>query len=159
MDKSGLMAEVTRAREDLMASLSRVPPGRMGEVALHDAWTTKDLVAHLAFWERRAAALATALLAGETPGPDEALDTINAKAFQASRDLSLETVLVEEGEAYQALMALVSAIPADTLFDTARFPLLGGGSLAEVVINNTSGHYEQHSPELASWIEKQDLRR
>ena len=159
MDKAGLVAEIEESRAVFMAEIARIPAEQMEAVALYGVWSPKDLLGHIAFWERRAASLMSALLAGQTPAKGQDVDELNAGAYQASHSLPLEAIRREEAGAYQDLMALVETLPEDTLASPARFTWLDGAPLVELALNNTSGHYAEHLPDLKTWIGTLHLRR
>ncbi len=159
MDKTSLVTEVEESRASFLAEMARIPPDRMEEVALYGVWSPKDLLGHVAFWERRGAFLMNALVAGQVPATSQDVDELNASAYQASRRLPVEAIRREEAEAYRELMALVATLPDDTLTSPARYDWLEGGPLADLVLNNTSGHYAEHLPDLKTWIDSLNTRR
>ena len=62
--KEELLAQIFTAREELEATLARVPERQMGAPILHDGWSVKDTLGHLGFWEELAIARFNLLRAG-----------------------------------------------------------------------------------------------
>ena len=53
MTRDELMAKLDGSRAELEALLARVPAERRSLPALSNGWSVKDLLAHLATWEKR----------------------------------------------------------------------------------------------------------
>ena len=163
MDKQSLLEGIRAEREKLDAALARVAPADMERQALYAHWSVKDLVAHFGFWERRAGEVARDLAAGKTPepliGPGDDLDRVNERAYQAGHAQPLEDVIAGERQAYATLLARVEEISEVDLVDPTRFAWLRGGSLGQVVEDNSTGHYAEHLPHLISWIEENGINR
>lgn len=155
MDRGELVARLLAGRADLEAALRRVEAGRMEDVVLHGDWSVKDLLAHLAFWERRVVAFYQAL-ADDAPWravkDDAGIDTLNAGVLAWGRRRSLDEVRREEEEAWAALLALVESAPTGDLFNPTRFPRTEGRPFAESIEANGNGHYAEHLPELQAWL-------
>ncbi len=68
-DKAGLLRRQHEARLDWERLLAQVPPERMAEPGVKRDLSAKDIVAHLAAWERHATHRLRLLSRGETPEP------------------------------------------------------------------------------------------
>lgn len=155
LDKKDLLAEIRREREALESEFALLSETQMGEIALYEQWTPKDLLAHLCFWERRAITLGKELTGGEEPkplGPGESLDELNVKAYHANQNRPLEEVRSEEQAAYQELIAWVEGTSESDLMDQALLKWMQGTPLSQVVADNTFEHYAEHLPHLKSWM-------
>ena len=143
-------------RKELEKLLARLSPSQMEmEKALYENWSVKDLLAHLGFWERRAAAILKALQAGEAVPSlvgDLTLDEVNAQAFAANHFRPLADVQAEEEAAYQDLLALTENAPENDLFDPQRFTWTNGQPFFDWIEGNSYGHYQEHLPALLEWI-------
>lgn len=153
MSKQELIAEITSGRALLDAALSKVDEERMPLIILHGEWSTKDLIAHLGFWEDTVVKLFNILHTGKIPEPFE-LDALNAKVLAESRKQSLSDVCRQEKAAYQKVLALVKSTSDDELFNPNHFPWTGGKPFEELIRDNTCGHYEEHLPELMAWLKR-----
>lgn len=106
-----------------------------------DGWSLKDVVAHIAAWQRYSAGRLAALGRGEMdPGQPAAEDDFNAGAREASRSRSWEDVRAEAERAHNAFVSTIEAVPEHTF---ARDDGLG----AFVVAVNGVEHYEEHLPD------------
>ena len=125
MDKNELLNEIQSGRKALDGALARLAPEQMQvDNALYGAWSVKDLLVHLGFWEQRAAVIFSALQQGDTVpnllgGTN--LDEVNARAYAAGHPLPLEQVQAEEKAAYLFLLRLTEAASESDLFDVERF--------------------------------------
>jgi hypothetical protein len=156
MDKDSLIKGIKAGRAQLEELLSQVSHPHMLEIAMHEQWSVKDFISHLAFWERRAASLYQILASGGVPTPvgEEALDKINERAYQDQKGLSLDDALSDEQAAYRALLTLAENASEIDLIDEKRFAWLNGTPFAQVLADNTSGHYAEHLPALQAWFEQ-----
>ncbi len=151
MDKTELLREMRGAHAPIAAAVAAVaadellavPPGM-------DPWTRKDVVAHLEFWHRYAAALLRGLRTGVDPDPDGAGDDIqgtNALAREADRERSVEDVRSGFAASFEALAAAVQEASEHELFDAGVQPW-ASGTAADEILANTSAHYAKHAPHL-----------
>ena len=156
MDKNELLIEIQSGRKALDEALARLAPEKMQvDSALYGAWSVKDLLVHLGFWEQRAAVIFSALQQGEPvpslPGGPN-LDEVNALAYAAGHALPLEQVQAEELAAYRFLLRLTEAAAESDLFDGERFSWTQGRPFWEWIEGNSYGHYAEHMVALNEWI-------
>jgi hypothetical protein len=154
VDKSELLNEVRKGRARLEATLAQIREADMTPGRLDNGWSVKDLLAHLAFWERRAGELLNILLRGEVPAPipDYDVDAINKQAYDESLARPLAEVRQQEQAAYRDLLAMVEAAPDAALFDPKHFAWTENRPFYGWIADNTYGHYEEHSPALDSFV-------
>lgn len=117
-------------------------PGAAGD------WSLKDVVAHVAHWERYMARRLQAVLRGETNIPPEStLDTDedNALVYAEHRDEPLADVLAGARQSHQELLGLVEALPESALAGTHWFSS-SDAPLWESIAGNTYEHYREHAP-------------
>jgi len=150
--KEELLAQIFTAREELEATLARVPERQMGAPILHDGWSVQDTLCHLAFWEEVAMACFAALRAGQTPDPIVDVDALNARILKDFHHLSLDEVREREQVAYQQVIDMVESASDDELFDPGHFTWTNGNPFMVWIENNTWGHYAEHLPELQAWL-------
>lgn len=154
MTRDELMAKLDGSRAELEALLARVPAERRTLPALSNGWSVKDLLAHLATWEKRVLYLYGRLSTGR-PVEDTIsdLNEFNAAAYQANRDRPLAEIQAEEAQAYADLRHLAQTAPEAHLFDPAHFPWTQGMAFYEMIGNNSYGHFDEHMPDLRAWLE------
>ncbi|HEU4784149.1 MAG TPA: maleylpyruvate isomerase N-terminal domain-containing protein [Ktedonobacterales bacterium] len=109
-----------------------VQPGRFG------AWSVKDMLAHITFWEQRLIAYvngATESLVQPDEDETVAIDRINAEVLAAHRDRRLAEVRAAFDASYQQTLALAESLSAEDLANEALYGLLAG---------DTFEHYREH---------------
>ena len=117
--KAELLERLTRARERFDEALSRIPRERLLEPSWGE-WTLKDLVAHVAAYERWTAEQMAAEPPEEERGQVEAtasggVDALNRMIYEQHRDDPLQQVLAESPAAHAALREAVERLTDDEL--------------------------------------------
>lgn len=161
MNKNELLARIHSDRERLEAALASVDETRMNDTVLYGAWSVKDMLAHIGWWEQRATHIIDAVIHGQPPQgsvDSENIDQVNAKVYQENRSRSLSDVRQSEQAAYQTLLQLVEAMSEADLFDPQCFTWTKGQPLANWVIWNTYEHYAEHMVELQDWLKRQSQK-
>ncbi len=121
-----------RRLEQNLAPLSEkdmLRPGVVGE------WSVKDVLAHLASWERFFLDWYAADQRGETPHPPapgltwkpKDLDILNRRIFVKHRDRPLSKVLADFRNTHKRFMATVQAIPEKDIITKERFAWIKPG--------------------------------
>jgi len=154
MDRRELMHNLQAGRRRLEDALAGLRDDTLLAPALDNGWSVKDLLAHLAFWEKRAGDIYLGLVIGDIAdleGADLTVDELNARALKQSRPASLAQVRENEAWAFHALRRLAAAAPEEHLFDPLCFVWTGGRPFAEWIADNTYGHYDEHLPALLAW--------
>jgi hypothetical protein len=154
MDRRELLQAMQGGRDRLEAALSGLRDELMLAPELGDGWSIKDLLAHLAFWEKRVGDLYLGLVIGDMSnleGMDMSIDELNALAFECNQLASLAQVRESESWNYQALKRLAAAAPEEHLFDPQCFAWTGGRPFVEWIAAETYEHYDRHLPALLAW--------
>src|SRR5919202_264043 len=85
LGRADLIARFRADMARLLAAVSRIPEERRGQV-IRDGWTLKEILAHIAAWDREVARGLDELLAGRLPAfMSYQEDVFNARTAQASR--------------------------------------------------------------------------
>jgi hypothetical protein len=103
------------ARERLGALIARVGER---DVALDDGWTAAALLAHLAFWDRLAAARLERYLREREPpvsASDAVTELTNAAAMGQWKDTPVRVAAKQAREAAAAADRVIETLPADAL--------------------------------------------
>jgi hypothetical protein len=140
-----LAAVVARTEAELIEP--RMPAG----------WTIKDILGHLAWWDRWLVFTLypddARFAANPPPMIDEirdgklSLDEINARVFEYNKARSLADVRAEYVEAFRASAAVGAALTEAEVFDPSGRSALIGWSVAELVFGIYE-HYEEHAHEI-----------
>ena len=147
MNRSTLRDAIDAGRARLDADLAAISDAAMLE-RIDDAWTRKDVLAHLEAWERRVVALLDILRAGAEPDDDGDTDQLNERFYRAGRDRALDDVRAGEREAYAAVLAAIDGASDEELFDGHHFAWTDGDPLADWFRGNTDEHYDEHREQL-----------
>jgi uncharacterized protein (TIGR03083 family) len=168
MDKTTLLMTIEAEYAQLEAVLAQLAPEQMTAPGVEDAWSVKDVLAHLRFWQQRMHTILEAALRGERPprpatsleagladGPDW-MDQLNARAVAAQQERPGPELLADLRRSHQATIALIDSIPEDDLRDPTRIEtaLNGYSSLQQLIEGDTSEHYQEHSASIQAWLER-----
>lgn len=137
------------ALDTLLASLT---DEELTQPGVTDAWSVKDHMAHLTWWEQR-----VIRMLGGAPDPvdgipgvsasdpeDVRLARINDHVFSEQRDLPLAVVRAAFAASYGEMLHLIQTVPDDVL--AAQYDWIEG---------NSSGHYEEHIQMVCIWRERE----
>ena len=147
MNRTPLLELIAAGRDRLETTLAGLSDEAMLD-RIDDAWTRKDVLAHLAAWERRVVDNLATLRAGGEPDGSVETDELNDAFHRAARDRSLGDVRAEERAAYQAVLAAIAGASDPELFDGRHFGWTEGDPLADWFRGNTDEHYAEHLDQL-----------
>lgn len=151
--KENLMKRVVNGRTAFEETLARVPEDQMQTPILHDGWSIQDMLGHLAFWQELMTARFAALRAGQIPDPVTDFDALNARILNDFRHLTLDEVNEREQAAYQQVLDMLEDATEDELFKPDHFAWANGNPFVAWIAGNTWEHYEEHLPELQTWLD------
>ncbi len=161
MSKAQLLDDLQKENAYWEALLAEVGEARMTEPGVAGNWSIKDVVAHLTGWRRRTVARLQAPARGESePAPPwpavlQTDDEINAWIYEENRDRPLPDVLRDSGEAFQALVEAIQALPEADVIDPNRFYWMGGQPLSAAAL--FSHFHEEHEPGIRAWLQENSL--
>lgn len=146
---------------EALQSLYQVDPGNHGG-SDRDAWTAKDLSAHIAAWEQ---VLLRFHIGGEAfsrvielPGAEyhvTPFDEVNAHLFEEYESLNMDEVSNFARETHQSLMTTLVDLPEEAYQEPpATIVSLGLDPypLYEYIAANTYDHYAEHLQDVKSRI-------
>lgn len=161
--KADFLEELRGERLAWQALLGRIHPQDMERPGWSGSWSVRDLVVHVTAYERglvewlEAARRGEALTFPVLDHPD--IDYRNALILERYQDWSLGEVLAEAERVFQALLAVVEAVPEAELLHPGQTewyvkPRWGQRrALWECIADDSCRHYQQHLEELSSWLE------
>ena len=149
--KQDLLERMRRARERFDRTLERIPrerflePGRWGDLTL------KDLVAHVAAYERWTAEQMVAEPPREQQAAvqaqaDAGVDALNRWIYEQHRDDPLDAVLAESPAAHAQLRATIQRLPDDQVHRPQWWT--GDRTLLEMIPEQSDIHYGDHIADL-----------
>jgi hypothetical protein len=151
VDKPELIRTIREAHERVAGAIDGVPAGRLLEPATDD-WTGKDLLAHLAWWHDHSILVIEALREGRQPYDDTdpaiTTDALNDRTYREHLDDPPEHTRQAFNDSFTRLLAAIESVTDEELFAEDRWPWLGGEALAEMILWDSSRHYNDHREHL-----------
>lgn len=156
-NQADLLAGIQAHHQALDALLAGYTDAQMERHILQDAWSLKDVLAHITFWEQRLLLiLRNAAQGNHTPNivqPDDlppdafraALDRLNAEVYRANAHRPLAEVRADYARAFAEVLATLAATPEADIFAPTGYQRIFGESPLGVIAGNTYGHYLEHS--------------
>jgi hypothetical protein len=160
MNKTELLQAIQTGRAELDALLAQLNDEQMSDPALDGGRSVKDVLAHIAVWERRCARWFETTLDGGIPQRPEPgvtwgqIDELNEYDFLRTRDSLLQEVLVDERRFYQQLLDLVKSLPEEDFGENHRFSWWEGEPIGAVIASNSYEHYQEHIEQIEAWLAK-----
>ncbi|MFC2030184.1 type II toxin-antitoxin system HicB family antitoxin [Chloroflexota bacterium] len=150
--RSALLARLAAERSGLMEQLLGVDESPLTEAPIVGSWTAKDLLAHLASWDRWMHQTMRAMVAGHAPDFSalEDFDASNTAFLEPWRSSSLGEVLSEVRGARREWIAWLEGLPEDAFF-RRRSHAGRTWSNFRVPLRVIWEHDAEHSEQIASW--------
>jgi uncharacterized protein (TIGR03083 family) len=135
----------------LVAQLSVSQLNQPGAVGV---WSVKDVLAHLAFWERYALNTLRAVAQGEEPAlaADDETERKNASVVAQYYQRPLAAVIADWQQAREELLDALEDIDDEMLNDPDYFPWSAGRSLLERIAGNSFDHEQEHIEQIREWM-------
>ncbi len=167
LSKDQMIETMTRKRGEWEALLAKVPLERIETPGVEGQWSVKDVMAHIAHYERWLAAFLESVASGEEPVVSD-LDNMemharNAAIYELNHAKTLEQVQNEAHAAYRRLIEAVRALEESDFLPGSRFApyirrLWGeDGLLVEVIGGDSFDHYADHIAPLRAWLAAQSI--
>jgi hypothetical protein len=151
VDTGRLLKQLDRAWNEFKGSYAGMSEEELLEPGVTGAWSVRDIIAHVTWWEEEALAHLPTILAGRKPPRYSVtyggIDAFNALMTERRRHLSLAEVLRWQGEVHRRLIDFVERLPADQ----------AGGSETRFrrrLRLDTYGHYPKHTRAIRTWRER-----
>ncbi len=154
-----LLARLAAERAGLLEQLIGLDETTLTEVPVLDGWTVKDLLAHIAAWDRWELREMKRILGGEPPDLSAIrdMDSYNAAVVAAWRDRPLTEVLAELREARAAWVAWLRTLPEEQFFLQRLF---GGEDWSfPGCVEVQWRHDAEHAAQISAWREAKGLKR
>jgi DinB family protein len=145
--RAQLLARIDKAWAAFTDSYAGLTPSEMLEPGVTGAWSVRDLIAHVTWWEGEALAHLPGILRGRTPPRYSVtyggIPAFNALMTEKKQSLSLADVLREQDETHRRLIALVEDVPQDQITTDTRW--------RHRLRLDTYGHYPKHAAAIRRW--------
>ena len=153
MDKAEFLRRVDSAHERWQELVEKVGAARLSEPESAGPWSTKDLMAHIAWYEREMVAVIRerSLAGSELWNLDN--EARNAVIFRQNQDRSPDDVQTEAAVVHQQLREALEELPEEHYGNPARFRNMPADWLPwQVFAGNTYEHYLDHAADLEAWL-------
>src|SRR5262245_12755351 len=142
-----LLTRLEDAWKRLQASYAGLTPDELLEPGVTDAWSVRDILAHVTTWEEEALRYLPLIATGGTPPRYSTayggIDAFNARMTEAKRHLSLPAVLHQLEDTHRQLIALVQTAPDALITSETRF--------RHRLRLDTYSHYPLHAEAIRKW--------
>ena len=143
MDVDGLLADEERGWLALTEVFGDVPPDRFDEPSVTDeGWSPKDVMYHVAAWSEEAAKVLGRIAAGTHRESDPDIQVLNERWFEEGRGLDDDVVRIRFAKGRGAMRQVFSKLTEV------------GADAWEWFEESGPRHYEEHLPDLRSFLER-----
>jgi hypothetical protein len=148
---TALIRATSTRLELLLAQLSVAEINQPGAVGV---WSVKDVLAHIAFWERYAVNTLKSVARGETPllSADDETERKNASVVAQYYQRSLAAVIADWQQAREDLLEAIEDLEDADLNDPDRFHWSEGRSLLDRIAGNSFEHEQEHIEQIQAWM-------
>lgn len=152
-----LAARIRIEREAFESELAALSPEQMTAPGMVDAWSAKDLIAHLTAWEQLFLGWVAAGRRGDKPDPDPAtlwgpkVQELNQRIYEAHRNELLDAVQAEARTSYRQVLDWASRVSDQELLAHGRYSWTGAMTLLEYALFNTNEHYRWAANMARQW--------
>lgn len=161
-NRDALLRAVRSLRDEIEHATAGAGAAQPTRNADDDAWTLKDLIAHLSSWRLTTAARLEAALDGTEPAmpwpapldEEHDLDEINRWFARENRGKPLAQIVQESRDSFDRVERAIAALPERDLFRPGHFSWLGGEALGPAVVRGTVEHHQEHEPDFRDVLRK-----
>ncbi|HHY56770.1 MAG TPA: ClbS/DfsB family four-helix bundle protein [Chloroflexi bacterium] len=158
-NRSDLLRLIQTTRAELLSTIDAVPPDRREE-PLPSGLSVKDLLAHVAFWERYLLDRLEAAAAGRDVASlpydiDAEVDAINARVLAQHQSQSWEVIWFDFEDVHRRALAVIEQLGEADIFDPARSRAVIGDDAHTVfahIYAETAEHFAEHAAEIRAWL-------
>lgn len=129
----------------LTEALSGISEERLAEASAVGAWSVKDVMGHVAFWDEQALLAAERHLAGQAPVRVADWEGMNERQAAARAERSAAEQRAAMERAHELVVALLESRPP---LDPAAVGLCG------CLEEDTYQHYDEHARDVRAWRER-----
>ncbi len=141
-------------RAEFTKLLARLTPSMLIQPGVAGAWSVKDMLAHLAWYEREEAELIREAGVQASPLWAVPCEPRNALLWEQRHERPLEDVMADFREAFEMLVTAVEGLSDEDLVTPGRFP----GTAVELppwldIAHNSFEHEQEHISMIRRWHE------
>jgi tetratricopeptide (TPR) repeat protein len=137
-----LLESIREELDHLVQSLTPEEKARRGSL---QGWSAKDMLVHLAFWNRHFNNQLEQGFAGQPiPKSGDYLDQINDGVLYEHLEQPFDEALAEEGAAFEHFRQIVAEVSPEDMQDAQKFEFLEGRSLLDRALGTYGYHTAAH---------------
>jgi DinB superfamily len=148
--RARLLQRLEKAWDAFRQSYAGLSDAELLEPGVTGAWSVKDIIAHVTWWEEEALTHLPLVMAGGTPPRYSVtyggIDAFNASMTERRKGLSLADVLRQQTEVHRRLVELIRRAPDRQVNGETRF--------RRRLRLDTYGHYPKHERAIRRWRER-----
>jgi hypothetical protein len=145
MDRRQLFDRIDRRWQEFNASYAGLSNDDMLVSGVIEAWSVKDVIAHVATWDDEALKALPIIMAGKRPPRYGGVDNFNAARSEANSRLSLKEAQARLQETHARLLDFLADLPERWYATETRF--------RHRLRLDTWGHYPEHTAAILAWRE------
>ena len=156
MNTTELATLIRATSTELELLIARLTVAEMNQPGAVGVWSVKDVLAHIAFWERYAVRVLKAARRGETPQLDaeDSTESRNSSVVAQYYLTPMGAVLASWHEAREDLLEQIASLSDADLNDPNRFPWNEGRSLLDRIAANSYAHEQEHIEQIRAWMKQ-----
>ena len=150
MNRQQLLKQLDKAWEAFKESYAGLSDSELMQPGVTSAWSVRDLIAHVTWWEEKALMHLPLILDGGKPPRYSVtyggIDAFNAEMTERKRNLSLSEVLQQRDDTHRRLIDYVQRAPEEQFTRETRF--------RRRLRLDTHSHYPKHAEAIRKWREQ-----
>jgi hypothetical protein len=162
MNKSELLHWLQQQNRQWEAFLDQIGEERMDQGGVAGDWSIKDIIAHLAVWQRGLNARLQAAQRGDAEPPPlwpahlQADDELNAWIYGARHGSSVREILNESREVLQQLLAVIEELPDEVQIERIEpaYYFVWVGDKRFQPGEFFDHFHDDHEAEMRAWLER-----
>jgi hypothetical protein len=160
MNKAGVLDAMRTGYATLEKTLAPLEEAQMTTPGVNEAWSIKDIIAHITAWQYALLDRLHAAARGVTPTSyaseltDEDIDNLNEQFYQQSKSRPLAAVLADFRTTYAQIEEAVGSMSEEDLTGPQRFAWAKGVPLWRYVAGDTYEHYLEHITSIQQWLSR-----
>jgi hypothetical protein len=156
MKREDVLTQIKQTHADMARAVEGISDETMNTRPVVDWWTLKDVLGHVAMWERVALRFVDEFQRDGAPKPlglkdDAALDAYNKRGAAERRDWPLARVRAEFVAASDDLLAAVERLTDVQLNAPLAPPWESGATLERLIAWNSYEHVPEHIAQIVAW--------
>ncbi len=152
-DKKHLLDLLTKTHSAVRATVTGIDPEMRVYTDTDTDWRVRDIMGHIATWDRQATNSLRAFRAGtEYAIPDLDEDAFNQQAVLEQRELTTEQLFAEWEQAREELKEAVREIPDDQFPGDLLYPWGDERGSIACLVEYMTGHDTEHRDEIVQAI-------